>query len=172
MLSENPMIHFVNNTNTIEIAQASHYWIWNFGDGNSDNTTEAETSHIYTDWGDYTVTLTLWADGCVDSASVTVFIEADLEFPNVITPNGDGINDVYGPIPPYQGVARVEMEIFNRWGRRVFRTSDPDILWDGSDESTHQPCSEGVFYYSCQVYVQTLTGEYSYPLHGSITLIR
>jgi gliding motility-associated-like protein len=107
-----------------------------------------------------------------DTVCIDIYDCLEYNLPNVFTPNGDGINDVYGPIPPYQGVTRVEMEIFNRWGRRVFRTSDPDILWDGSDESTHQPCSEGVFYYSCEVYVQTLTGEYSYPLHGSITLIR
>lgn len=107
-----------------------------------------------------------------DTVCLDIYDCLEYTLPNVFTPNGDGINDVYGPIPPYRGVVRVKMEVFNRWGRRVFSTTDPDILWDGSDENSHQPCSEGVFYYSCEVTVRTLTGEFSYPLHGSITLIR
>ena len=107
-----------------------------------------------------------------DTVCMDIYECLDYTLPNVFTPNGDGINDVYQPIPPYRGVVKVDMKIYNRWGRRVFSTTDPDILWDGSDENSHQPCSEGVFYYSCEVTVRTLTGEYSYPLHGSITLIR
>lgn len=107
-----------------------------------------------------------------DTVCMDIYDCLDYSLPNVFTPNGDGINDVYQPIPPYQGVEKVDMKVYNRWGRRVFSTENPDILWDGTDENSHQPCSEGVFYYSCEVYVRTLTGEYSYPLHGSITLIR
>ncbi len=107
-----------------------------------------------------------------DTVCFDIYECLEYNLPNVFTPNGDGVNDIYGPIPPYQGVTKVDMQVFNRWGRRVFSTEDPEILWDGTDENSHQPCSEGVFYYSCEVYVQTLVGEYSYPLHGSITLIR
>ena len=107
-----------------------------------------------------------------DTVCFDIYDCLEYNLPNVFTPNGDGINDVYQPIPPYRGVEKVNMKIYNRWGRRVFSTTDPDILWDGSDENSHQPCSEGVFYYSCEVTVRTLTGEYTYPLHGSITLIR
>jgi len=107
-----------------------------------------------------------------DTVCMDIYDCLDYTLPNVFTPNGDGVNDVYQPIPPYRGVVEVDMKIYNRWGRRVFSTTDPDIMWDGSDENSHQPCSEGVFYYSCEVTVRTLTGEYSYPLHGSITLIR
>lgn len=107
-----------------------------------------------------------------DTVCMDIYECLDYTLPNVFTPNGDGVNDVYQPIPPYRGVVEVDMKIYNRWGRRVFSTTDPDIMWDGSDENSHQPCSEGVFYYSCEVTVRTLTGEYTYPLHGSITLIR
>ncbi|MBR0304768.1 MAG: gliding motility-associated C-terminal domain-containing protein [Bacteroidales bacterium] len=107
-----------------------------------------------------------------DTVCMDIYDCLDYSLPNVFTPNGDGINDVYQPIPPYQGVEKVDMKVYNRWGRKVFSTENPDILWDGTDENSHQPCSEGVFYYSCEVYVRTLTGENSYPLHGSITLIR
>lgn len=96
----------------------------------------------------------------------------EYRFPNVFTPNGDGFNDRFEPFLPYYGVVKVDMQIYNRWGRRVFTTSAPAIQWDGTDENTGQPCSEGVYYYGCKVFVNTLTGEHSYLLNGSVTLLR
>ena len=107
-----------------------------------------------------------------DSVCIDVFDCLEYQLPNVFTPNGDGINDMFTPFMPYSGVTKIEMEIFNRWGKRVFRTNDPDILWDGTDETTHQPSSDGVYYYGCKLYVNTLAGEIYYLLNGSITLIR
>lgn len=107
-----------------------------------------------------------------DSVCIDVFECLDYQLPNVFTPNGDGINDLFTPFMPYSGVTKIEMEIFNRWGKREFRTEDPDILWDGTSESTHLPCSDGVYYYGCKLYVNTLAGEIYYLLNGSVTLIR
>ena len=107
-----------------------------------------------------------------DSVCIDVFECLEYQLPNVFTPNGDGINDIFTPFMPYSGVTKIEMEIYNRWGKRVFRTSDPDILWDGADETTKQPSSDGVYYYGCKLYVNTLAGEIYYLLNGSITLIR
>lgn len=107
-----------------------------------------------------------------DSVCIDVFECLDYQLPNVFTPNGDGYNDLYTPYVPYSGVTKIEMEIYNRWGKRVFRTTDPDILWDGADETTKLPSSDGVYYYGCKLYVNTLVGEIYYFLNGSITLIR
>ena len=107
-----------------------------------------------------------------DSVCIDVYECLDYQLPNVFTPNGDGINEMFTPFMPYSGVTKIEMEIFNRWGKRVFRTEDPDILWDGTSESTHLPCSDGVYYYGCKLYVNTLAGEIYYLLNGSVTLIR
>ena len=107
-----------------------------------------------------------------DSVCIDVFDCLDYRLPNVFTPNGDGINDQFTPFMPYSGVTKIEMEIFNRWGKRVFRTEDPDILWDGTDETTHLPSSDGVYYYGCKLYVNSLAGEIYYLLNGSVTLIR
>jgi gliding motility-associated-like protein len=107
-----------------------------------------------------------------DSVCLDVFDCLDYRLPNVFTPNGDGVNDLFTPFLPYFGVTKVETEIYNRWGKRVFRTEDPDIRWDGTVEPTQQPASDGVFYYGCKLYVNTLAGEIYYLLNGSITLIR
>lgn len=173
MLSENPVIHFVNVTNTVELAQANYYWVWDFGDGTSDTTSEANTEHLYTQWGDYTVTLTLWADGCVDSASVTVFIEADLEFPNVITPNGDGINDVFviknlNPDRPNQ------LYITDRWGKAVWSQKNyqtymkDEQIYNAESGFGMGNISDGVYYYTFYYEGAVRTVKFN----GSITVIR
>jgi gliding motility-associated-like protein len=107
-----------------------------------------------------------------DSVCIDVFECLEYQFPNVFTPNGDGVNDIFTPFLPYHGITKVEMDIYNRWGKRVFRTNNPDILWDGTDETTHLPSSDGVYYYGCKLFVNTLAGEIYYYLNGSITLIR
>ena len=110
--------------------------------------------------------------GLSDSVCIDIHDCLDYRLPNVFTPNGDGSNDLFRPFEPYHGVMKVDMVIYNRWGKRVFHTQAPDILWDGTDENFHNPCSDGVYYYGCDVYVRTLTGEFSYPIHGTITLIK
>lgn len=107
-----------------------------------------------------------------DTTCFDIFNCLDYHFPNVFTPNGDGVNDLFTPFMPYSGVVKVDMQIFNRWGRRVFKTEDPDVKWDGTSMELNGVCADGVYFYSCEVYVNTLSGMHSYPLHGSITLIR
>ena len=107
-----------------------------------------------------------------DSVCIDVFDCLEYSLPNAFTPNGDGFNDLFTPFMPYIGIYKVETEIYNRWGKRVFHTKNPDILWDGTDETTHLPASDGVYYYGCKLFVNTLAGEIHYLLNGSITLIR
>ena len=50
--------------------------------------------------------------------------------PRVLTPNGDQLNDVFRPLP--QNVNVTSMEIFDRWGERVYFEEAPKaIQWDG-----------------------------------------
>lgn len=93
------------------------------------------------------------------------------ELPNIITPNGDGYNDILVPFP-YENVQGVDFYLYDRWGRLVYKTTDIDINWDGTDMYSHQPSSDGTFYYVCQVHLRSLSGELIRELHGTITLIR
>ncbi|MBW6489633.1 MAG: gliding motility-associated C-terminal domain-containing protein [Lentimicrobium sp.] len=72
--------------------------------------------------------------------------------PNVFTPNNDGYNDYFIPFPGYTSVDRIDLKIINRWGVVVFETNDPAIRWDGRDQNTNKPCSDGVYFYVCEVY--------------------
>jgi gliding motility-associated-like protein len=79
--------------------------------------------------------------GCIgaDSSQVTVKdCEAKIWFPNAFTPNGDGLNDVFRLKFPGQA-ADYHLEIFNRWGQRVFESKDPMAGWDGGMSGQEQP---------------------------------
>ena len=92
------------------------------------------------------------------------------ELPNVFTPNGDSINDIFIPAP-YRYVEKIDLAIFDRWGRKVFTTEDPDINWTGQINGTNELVSDGVFYYSCIVYEIKREGIVERELKGTITVI-
>jgi gliding motility-associated-like protein len=91
--------------------------------------------------------------------------------PNIFTPNGDNFNDLFRPFP-YKSVQYLKLEIIDRWGRTVYKTENPDVLWDGTDMTSRQPCSDGVYYYAGEVGEMTLSGVVPRALHGSVTLLR
>jgi len=86
--------------------------------------------------------------------------------PNVFTPNYDGINDIYVSTNINHYVKKVDMTIYNRYGKVVYKTTDPDIQWDGRKIDSNKLVSTGVYYYICDVFeprasgsvVRTLTG--------------
>ncbi|MCQ2286373.1 MAG: gliding motility-associated C-terminal domain-containing protein [Bacteroidales bacterium] len=117
---------------------------------------------------------TIDTNGNESALSETVCFDVDAcmpyQLPNVFTPDGDGVNDLFQPFE-YANVAAVDFTVYDRWGRRVFHTEDPDLNWSGENSYTRQKCSNGVYYYVCEVSLYTLAGIIVQPLHGSITLI-
>jgi len=103
---------------------------------------------------------------CVDYLACPVY-----KLPLAFTPNGDGHNDYFRPFP-YTSVESISLNIFDRWGSKVFETGDPDINWDGKNQTTNQPCSEGAYFYVCDVFEITLQGIIKRTLRGSVTLLR
>jgi gliding motility-associated-like protein len=81
----------------------------------------------------------------------------DLQLPNIFTPNNDGKNDVFKPVSNLGGDCNVgtnfnvdnfHIDIFDRYGLKVFETDDTKIDWDGNN-MMNKPCAEGVYYYVC-----------------------
>jgi len=87
--------------------------------------------------------------------------------PNIFSPNGDGINDGFGPAGECI-VREYSLQIFDRWGQLVFESRDPNISWDGRRQD--RPVPTGVYVYRWQ-YIPLETLE---PVEqsGSVTLIR
>ncbi|MDX1348645.1 MAG: gliding motility-associated C-terminal domain-containing protein, partial [Putridiphycobacter sp.] len=91
--------------------------------------------------------------------------------PNVFTPNGNNINDLYHPLLPYKFVESININIFNRYGGLVHNNTDPMINWDGTYLNTGKPVSDGVYFYTCLVNVIKLEGIQTIELNGTITIL-
>jgi hypothetical protein len=63
------------------------------------------------------------------------------------------------------------MVIYNRWGNPVFKTTDPNINWDGIDLESGKLVSDGVYYYICDVYEKRLSGTEVRNIAGFIRII-
>lgn len=94
----------------------------------------------------------------------------EYELPNVFTPGGDGKNDFFHPLP-YKFIAKINIQIFNRWGQLVYETDDPDIRWDGRHSKTKKMCPSGVYYYVCQVHEIRLSGIETKILKGYVHML-
>ena len=107
---------------------------------------------------------------------VCVDVCPEYELPNVFTPNSDSYNDLFVPKgtkdnkPANPNVESIDMTIFNRWGKIMYTTTNPLILWDGRNQESGQMCSDGVYFYVCDVYIRTLEGTEKVNLKGSVTI--
>jgi gliding motility-associated-like protein len=81
------------------------------------------------------------ASGCSNSANVIVKVSAAANggylMPTAFTPNGDGLNDCYR-IQHWGTITQLEFSIYNRWGERIFFTTDPGKCWDGTYKGVRQ----------------------------------
>ena len=91
--------------------------------------------------------------------------------PNVFSPNGDEINDLFVPFPDYRFIQSIDLRVYNRWGQEVFNTSNPAINWDGTDENTHQKLPDGTYYYNCIVREIRFIGIVETPLSGTVSIV-
>jgi gliding motility-associated-like protein len=117
---------------------------WNFGDPNSganNSSSDLNPSHLFSETGTYQITATVDFECFSETVtqnitlidcSDTLSSDVSFEFPNVITPNGDGINDLFEIkyLPE-----DTEVFILNRWGNVVFSSSNYQNNWDGKDTS-------------------------------------
>lgn len=98
-------------------------------------------------------------EGCVMSDTVLVTLVPEIDIPGGFTPNGDGINDfwVIANIRNYEGTT---VEVFNRWGDKLFSSFEYNQPWDGKYNG--EPLPIGSYYYVINVvepgYEQVLTG--------------
>jgi len=113
-------------------------------------------------------------NGCshTDDIHVDVFIDRNLFVPNVFSPNGDQVNDVF-KITSGTGLSEIEeLTIYDRWGIVVFQENyfhpdDPDFQWDGTMKG--KALNPAVYVYKLRVAYEDLRKEVRF---GDVTLIR
>jgi PKD repeat protein len=154
-------------------------YLWDFGDGNTSD--EVNPSHLYTEIGIYDISLDVWTEhGCYDRlekpALVEVKGEGHIAFPSAFKPDMDGgnggfysqdnveRNNIFHPY--WKGVETYTLEIYDRWGERLFTSNDVNIGWDGYHKG--KLCKQAVYgYISWGVFIN---GE-SFFKKGDVTLI-
>jgi gliding motility-associated-like protein len=122
-----------------------------------------------TDTTEYTVKVT--SNGCMAEFKVTVnvsgpyCIEPYIFVPTAFTPNRDGVNDVL--YVRGRGIDNMTFIIYNRWGQKMFETSDPKVGWDGTFRGRALPSDVYGFY----LFAICIDGT-TYRKQGNVTLIR
>jgi len=135
--------------NFIDTSEYSITYDWDFGDGG--NSIDQNPTHTYFANGNYTVIQTVTnALGCIDSAirfiSInTVTNEITTLIPTIISPNGDGINDVWKLDFIQLLYPNAHVEIFNEWGQQLFVSNGYGIPWDGRYD--YEPVPDGNYMY-------------------------
>jgi gliding motility-associated-like protein len=66
-----------------------------------------------------------------------------IDFPNAFTPNGDGLNDTFGPVLTNMIIQSIQ--IYNRWGELIFEGRTPEFQWD--DNYLSKPAPAGIYAY-------------------------
>lgn len=159
---------FEPNIYFFDESQNSTSWYYTFGDGAS--STMVNPSHEYASWGKYQVVQTVVNGfGCPDTAVryVTILPEFRFWIPNSFTPDKtEGLNDVFMPI--VFGVEEYKFDIYDRWGEKIFSTTDTTTGWDGKYKG--KLCQQGVYVYMISfLNLVTKRDEYHY---GHVTLLR
>jgi gliding motility-associated-like protein len=153
------LVNFSNKSNN------ANTYNWSFGDGKT--STVFDTSYIYKAAGIYQVQLIVSNNSqCADTATTTIIVY-DLTVPNVFSPNGDNVNDVF--TINSIGVESVDVEIYNRWGIKVYAWSTPHGGWDGTNIINGFQCDNGTYYY---ILKETDILGKVYQKTGFVTLIR
>ena len=142
---------------------------WLFGDGDSTVTNSTDTvKYLYNSTDTFPVCLlTTNQYGCIDTVChpVATLINPLLDVPNAFTPGRFGQNAILKVVG--FGILRMNFRIYNRWGKLIFESDNPNVGWDGNYLGVPQPM---------EVYAYTLEAEFSNGVRvskkGDITLVR
>jgi gliding motility-associated-like protein len=112
--------------------------------------------------------------GCIGSDSVYVKLtseeipETHLFIPNAFTPDGDGVNDTFQALYNGNDISHFTMEVYDRWGGRIFKSEDILTGWDGKKNGNL--CPGGVYVYKIVFSVDGVPGNQERV--GTVMLVR
>jgi gliding motility-associated-like protein len=129
-----------------------NYINWDYGDGNSLTSTNLNTTYNYSNSGVFNTSFNFTdVNNCTYSFFLPIEIFnnellEDQEIPNVITANGDNVNDEFLLDGVIDICLEYEIVILNRWGNKVFQTNQFGQVFKG-DDLNGETLSEGVYFY-------------------------
>ncbi len=146
---------------------------WNWYFNNTAQWTSVQQNPVYTyeHAGEYPIALIVKnSHGCYDTIIKKIVVGEDygIYCPNAFTPNADGLNDVFRP--KGFGITKYSLMIFNRWGEKVFQSSNIEDGWDGKFQGRGGPITEEGTY-TWLINVTNVYGK-AHELKGHVTLIK
>jgi gliding motility-associated-like protein len=112
--------------------------------------------------------VTVKKEGCSATDSIHIGeCVSPLWFPNVFTPNGDGLNETFHPVG--YGVVKFNILIYDRWGKKIFESNSVEPGWDGRING--ELCSDGVYMFIATYNLGESSGE-TWHANGSVTVLR
>ena len=179
-----PKYTFRNNSKVFHMGATNYKWTITGIEGQAldehyyveyNNDTNNYREHDFVNMkGTFRVCLITWIEsmGCYDTACKTVVntFETKLIMPNIFTPNGDPINNVFQPVE-VMGVEKWDLTIYNRWGEKVFKTDVYTDNWDGTIKNKgNRDAPEGTYFWVLNYMLRGDTKMKTYS--GSVTLKR
>jgi gliding motility-associated-like protein len=165
-------VNFFNNSITSS-GSKSITTLWNITNGTSFSTPHATVpaSATFSQAGTYTVIIYASKGMCLDSDTLLINVEipSHVIIPNIFTPNGDHINDLF--FVKMSSLHEVSAIIYDRWGRKVYElinSTGGNIEWDGKDQYG-KDVAEGTYFYVIKGSGKDGT---AYDKHGNVTLVR
>ena len=157
----NPSVSFKN------LSAFGNTYSWTFGDGGISS--EVDPTHLYETIGNYTITLTSSNSYCEDTVVkiLEVTDQYSLYIPKGFTPNGDGRNDEFTAYS--SNITELQLNIYNRWGQKVFSAGQLPFSWNGNMNNTGSPLPAGAYIYSISA-KDKFGNKHQY--NGSVNLIR
>ncbi len=144
--------------------------VWSGGGMGMDCTNSPNCEDIPSEETTYTITV-MDENGCtaIDTHLVRIIIQCfpdKAEVPNVFTPNGDGINDVFGIVSLHSEVVE-QMRIWDRWGKKIYDGKKP---WNGSYKG--KQVAQDIYIYHIIVGCPVTVEAEDKVLKGDVTLLR
>lgn len=112
--------------------------------------------------------LSISRNNCTATDSVVVKICEEMTYfiPDIFTPNDDNLNDVFKVYG--SSIANIELEIYNRWGELIHKSTGKDANWDGT--YNNEMCMDGIYFY--KVFIVGKKKGSVKNLKGSINLLK
>ncbi|HXB11274.1 MAG TPA: gliding motility-associated C-terminal domain-containing protein, partial [Bacteroidia bacterium] len=108
------------------------------------------------------------SNNCSNNSCINILVQelcGDVFVPDAFSPNGDGVNDLFKVCG--NCINKLTLQIFDRWGNKIFETTDPLSGWNGSVQGSEM--NTGTYLYQANY---TLNSGASSKMHGNFILIR
>ncbi len=129
----------------VNTSQGAVSYEWFFGDGAT--STQVNPTHTYSPENAEQIVVMLIATnefGCKDTIVKDSTLAFNINIPNIITPNNDGVNDFF--VISNEDLVGYSLQIFNRWGKKIYQSDNYNNDWGGTSQNGSEVAA-GVYYF-------------------------